>query len=155
MCKHNPTRLIKPLINYDTAAIALSFVPAGNNNNYDKGYTYQHLRRDIFDKIQSVGVDVGSRYALPSAHITIARFVADRNPFLQPGEKDKGMDDHVRVVDFVNTLDALNLMLKHEYWPDDGNENAHLSEGGWCLGQEGFLELVDGASWYGRGERIV
>ncbi len=36
-------------------------------------YTYHHLRRDIFDIAREAGVDVGSRYVVPSAHITLGR----------------------------------------------------------------------------------
>ncbi len=39
----------------------------------DDGYTYHHLRRDIFGLVGGTGVDIASRYVVPSAHMTLGR----------------------------------------------------------------------------------
>ncbi|KAK2782725.1 hypothetical protein FQN52_000755 [Onygenales sp. PD_12] len=70
------SHLIKPMISYDTAGLALTFIPAaGETTNCSDQYTYHHLRRDIFALMNQLGVKAGSRYIAPSAHITIARFI--------------------------------------------------------------------------------
>jgi len=81
-------RLVKPMLSYDLAAIAVSFLPAAgeivtspapvapqpdDRRTRDDGYTYHHLRRDVFDLAKDTGVEVGSRYVVPSAHITLGR----------------------------------------------------------------------------------
>ena len=73
-------RLIKPMLNYDSAALALSFVPAAGEGLIrertaaDDHFTYHHFRRDLYAAITEAGVNVGSRYVVPSAHLTVARF---------------------------------------------------------------------------------
>ena len=139
--KHQKTRLIKPLVNYDTAAMALSFVSA------DNPYTYHHLRRDVSERVGAAGVDVEARYAVPSAHVTIARFVA-RDLWYGNGN----------VEEFVHLVDAINRRLQAEFWPndndDDDDDKKKTSAGEWYIGVEGMLEFVKGTSWYGEGERV-
>lgn len=84
---HHRARLIKPMLSYDTSAIALSFVPSsavaeegdGDDGEEEDKFTYHHLRRDIYDLCQKAGVEIASRYTVPSAHLTIARFVTQRD----------------------------------------------------------------------------
>ena len=74
-------RLIKPLIGYDASALALSFVPAAGEGLHagrtleDDKFTYHHLRRDLFSLCRDAGVNVESRYVVPSSHLTIGRYV--------------------------------------------------------------------------------
>jgi hypothetical protein len=74
-------RLIKPLIGYDASAIALSFVPAAGaglhsgRTSEDDYFTYHHLRRDLFNLCRQAGLQVESRYVVPSSHLTIGRFI--------------------------------------------------------------------------------
>ncbi|KAI4136567.1 MAG: hypothetical protein LQ341_005547, partial [Variospora aurantia] len=79
-------RLVKPMLSYDTAAIALSFVPAAEAED---GYSYHHLRRDLYDLATSTGVEVASRYVVPSAHLTVARFV-NQDDVESEGKVDRG-----------------------------------------------------------------
>ena len=71
-------RLVKPMVSYDAQALALSLLPAtgeGSRSLDEDEYTYHHLRRDLFANIQTAGVKVASRYVIPSAHLTIGRFI--------------------------------------------------------------------------------
>ena len=80
-------RLIKPMISYDGAALALSFLPAAGEllpceksesevrTQEDDNFTYHHLRRDLFNIASKTGVSIDSRYVVPSSHITIGRFL--------------------------------------------------------------------------------
>ncbi|PTU18608.1 hypothetical protein P175DRAFT_0511070 [Aspergillus ochraceoroseus IBT 24754] len=95
------TRLVKPLLSYDASAMAVSFVPASgaptsrsargpSQRGYDDAYTYHHLRRDLARHVMASGVQIAARYIVPSAHVTIARFVT-RDGFLLEGEKGDGV----------------------------------------------------------------
>ncbi|KAK2811349.1 hypothetical protein FQN50_002226 [Emmonsiellopsis sp. PD_5] len=97
------SHLIKPMISYDTAGLALSFVPAvEETTNCRDQYTYHHLRRDIFALMNKLGAKVGSRYVVPSAHITIARFIT-QDGFLREGE---GQLDPKRVEMFMDEVNV-------------------------------------------------
>ncbi|KAJ8078984.1 hypothetical protein PM082_013268 [Marasmius tenuissimus] len=144
-------RLVKPLLCYDAQALALSFLPAtpddpGRSKDED-AYTYHHLRRDLYSKVQATGVDVASRYVIPSAHLTIGRFIA-RGDF----ETSVGEVDRSKVERLITTIDALNEWLQTEYWPKEG----HVEEGGqWIVGEGVGLELRKGALWYGSGGEMI
>ncbi|KAL2000651.1 hypothetical protein VTN02DRAFT_2790 [Thermoascus thermophilus] len=154
-------RLIKPMISYDASAMALSFVPAAGEGagmhrsaEADK-YTYHHLRRDIYDKAATAGIQVASRYTVPSAHITIARFVT-QDGFLREGAAEDGRPsgvDHDRVKELIEKIEEINRRLQSEYWPkEDGN----IKQGGeWIVGQEKGLDFRKGRLWYGGGETIL
>lgn len=145
------TRLIKPMISYDTAAMALSFVPAageGRDSISDDTYTYHHLRRDIFDGVKAAGFPPASRYAVPSAHLTIGRFIT------QDGFQDgAGQVDRARVKEVMDMIDHLNARLQAQYWP---TEDGKIPVGGdWTVGQEKGLDFRKGRLWYGGGQTIV
>jgi hypothetical protein len=134
------TRLIKPIISFDAQALALSFLPAAGEPGHpidQDAYTYHHLRRDLFAQATGGGVKVGSRYVVPSAHLTIARFIK---------EQDFDMGEFMRVVG------ELNEWLEREFWPkEDG-----VREGGeWVVGEEKGLEVRKGTLWYGSGGETV
>ena len=147
-CDHR-ARLVKPMVSYDAQALALSFLPAvgeGDRPSDDDAYTYHHLRRDLFDKIQATGVKVASRYVIPSAHLTIGRFITKRD-----FETSDGNVDHGKVAELVNAIDEVNDWLEKKYWP----KGSRLPEGGeWLIGQEKGLECRKGRLWYGGGERL-
>jgi hypothetical protein len=134
------TRLVKPVISFDAQALALSFLPAagepGRSLDEDK-YSYHHLRRDLFAQAHAGGVKVGSRYIVPSAHLTIARFIKPQ---------DFEMEALMRVVG------ELNKWLEKEFWPtEDG-----IKDGGeWIVGEDKGLEVRKGALWYGSGGETV
>jgi hypothetical protein len=148
-------RLVKPIISYDTSAIALSFVPAAGEDGSaaysgsDEKYTYHHLRRDLFDKVTNSGVSIAARYTVPSAHITIARFVKP------VGATEEDLDSpeitEQKAKQLVAKIEDLNLELRSTVWRRLGDP----SQGEWVVGHEKGLEFMWGTTWYGKGESIV
>jgi hypothetical protein len=148
----NRARLVKPLLSYDSQALALSFLPAAGESRTSSSslsdldrklpdsdtYTYHHLRRDLFTQATSAGVKVGSRYVVPSAHLTIARFVREQD---------------FDVEGFVKVIEGVNEWLVREFWPKD---DEGIKEGGeWVVGEEKGLEVRKGTLWYGGGGETV
>ncbi|KAK9464424.1 RNA ligase/cyclic nucleotide phosphodiesterase [Lipomyces arxii] len=125
--------LVKPILSYDQHALALSFLPEdqpiGDSGDW---YSYHHYRSDIFKIVQQrAGVEVGSRYQVPSAHVTIARFI-------KPLEAD--------MEDFIAKLEEASKWLETV-----GSKSVR-----WCVNDERGTELRYGKIWYGTGpcERI-
>ncbi|MCJ1416222.1 transport between ER and Golgi ATPase protein [Xylographa parallela] len=149
------TRLVKPMISYDASAIALSFVPASGEivdglENHDDSYTYHHLRRDIYNLSKSAGVTVASRYTVPSAHLTIARFITQED-FVSRDASSLSDDPH-KMKRWVDAIESINIWLMENYWPKVGNT---IPEGGqWIVGQEKGLDFRKGTLWYGGGETV-
>lgn len=142
-------RLVKPMLSYDAAAIALSFLPAageglpGIKAAKADMYTYHHLRRDLYGLCKSAGVEVASRYVVPSSHLTIARFVTQKDILVGDGNGvDRG-----KVEGLVEKLEEINAELRSQYWPESG-----LTGGGsWTVGEEKGLVNRRGTLWYGGG----
>lgn len=139
-------RLVKPMISYDAAAIALSFLPAAGDSltmnhepNNDR-YTYHQLRRDVYALSESSGVQVASRYVVPSSHLTIARFVTHKDI---AKDAEEGIDPE-KVVKLVRKLEEINAELESQYWLK--------SEGSWTVGEEKGLDCRKGTLWYGGGQ---
>lgn len=143
-------RLVKPVVSFDAQALALSFLPAAGepgSSNQDDAYTYHHLRRDLFTKAQSTGVRVASRYVVPSAHLTIGRFVTT-----QDFETGDGKVDHSKLEALLEKVEEINRWLEDEFWP----RNDQIREGGeWSVGEEKGLEYRKGTLWYGAGGETV
>ncbi|KAJ9141802.1 DNA repair protein RecO [Pleurostoma richardsiae] len=156
----NRSRLVKPMLSYDLAAIAMSFLPAAGEpvvspppvplpqsrdeptpgHQVNDGYTYHHLRRDVFTLAETTGVNIASRYVVPSAHITLGRYLTQ--------------DDHATPEArrrWVETIDEINAWLEREIWNKPGAELV----GEWIVGQEKGLEARNGALWYGGGRTIM
>ena len=152
-------RLIKPMISYDGAAVALSFVPAagealeGSRSLADDEFTYHHLRRDLFARCQQAGATVESRYTGPSAHLTIARFITgeDHESF---GElaADKVIDGK-RMERWIKEIEDINVWLESNYWPT-ASGGAIQPGGQWIVGQEQGLDCRYGTLWYGGGSTV-
>ncbi|KAF4464420.1 ureidoglycolate hydrolase [Fusarium albosuccineum] len=151
---HRP-RLVKPMISYDLSAFAVSFLPASGEpilspsptepivtDGITQGdeYTYHHLRRDVFDKVQEGGVVVGSRYQVPSAHITLGRYL-----------NHKDHDTPEKRASWVKAIDRINKWLETEVW--DNPESDFVGE--WIIGQEKGLDARNGTLWYGGGRTIM
>ncbi|KAF7331395.1 hypothetical protein MKEN_00017600 [Mycena kentingensis (nom. inval.)] len=123
----------EPQLSIDDGAVAMNFIPAVSAS----GYSYHHLRRDAWAKLGDAGVKIESRYAVPSAHITIARIVST--------------EDHLSaeaVRRWVALLEELNVWLRREWWtPDSGLE--------WVVGKDRGLVFHGGRVWYGLGEHVV
>ena len=142
-------RLVKPMLSYDAAAIALSFLPAAGEGvpevkaADDDTYTYHHLRRDLYGLCTSAGVEVASRYVVPSSHLTIARFVTQRDISSEDGS---GID-HRKIEGLVGKLEEINAELRSKYW----SEGTLTGEGSWVVGEEKGLVNRRGTIWYGDG----
>ena len=82
-----------PSVNLDVSGVALSFLPCPQAEDGENDILA--LRARLFSTLASHGVSPHMRYALPSAHITVARFVDGL---------EEGMDkeEWVRVVEGVN-----------------------------------------------------
>jgi hypothetical protein len=143
-------RLIKPFLSHDRAALALSFLPAakeglpstqepGRKQDAD-GFTYHHLRRAVYAQSMTTPVKIQSRYIVPSAHVTIGRFLTQ-----------KDHDTAEKMKKWVEEIDSINEWLKEEFWPkDDG-----IKEGGeWVVGKGSGLVCRVGKLWYGGGETV-
>ncbi|KAH7091263.1 RNA ligase/cyclic nucleotide phosphodiesterase [Paraphoma chrysanthemicola] len=147
------TRLIKPMIGYDASALALSFVPSAgegleSDRKPDDGYTYHHLRRDIFALCRDAGVQVDSRYVVPSSHLTIGRFITTKDFADQDG-----VHDPVKMKAFVDKIEEINGWLEKEFWPE--HNNGAIPKGGeFNVGEETGLHCRMGTLWYGDGEEV-
>lgn len=149
---HTPA-LGKPMLSYDAAAIALSFLPADcapaatkPDGETKRAYTYHHLRRDMYSLCKSAGVEVASRYVVPSAHLTIARFVSQKD--IEKG--DGSGPDPVKVKALVNGLERIDADLRNEH----GNSEGQFRSGTWFVGEEKGLDCRKGRLWYGGGTTI-
>jgi hypothetical protein len=139
-------RLVNPMVSYDASAVALSFVPAASREDE---YTYHHLRRDLYTLCSSTGVKVDSRYVVPSAHLTIGRFLDNRD--LSNDGTDQGALDSGKIREFVAKIEEINKFLEDKYW---GISNNNGSDGEWIVGQEKGLDCCKGTLWYGNGNRV-
>lgn len=178
-------RLIKPMLSYDAAALALSFVPAAGEvlsptpttttsasasssteetakassqrTLSDDTFTYHHLRRDLYT-LTSASISVGSRYVVPSAHLTIARFnspnpfASSSDPSSDPLDATAGLTIDARR-HWIHEIEAINKWLETEYWPT-GTSTQIRAGGEWIIGDEKGLDLRRGTLWYGGGESI-
>ena len=145
----HPTRLVKPMIAFDTSAFAISFLPAAGeyHASLDSSYTIHHLRKDLYHLCEEAGVEAAPRYVVPSAHITIGRFLSHTT--FQTMRNGKLIMDKKKIAHWLDTVQALNLWLQKEYWPKDGNQ---VPAGGqWTIGSENGLECRGGTCWYGGG----
>lgn len=141
-------RLIKPMLSYDGAALALSFLPAagetlpsGERSKEDDAFTYHHLRRDLFNLAKATGVSIDSRYVVPSSHITVGRFLTQADH-----------DSPQKMRDWIQKIDDLNRSLEDEWWPKKGGVRDEVKE--WVVGMEKGLDCRQGALWYGDGETV-
>ena len=152
-------RLIKPILSYDGAAVALSFLPAAGESladslslpkshpaqeersKEDDKFTYHHLRRDLFNIARASGVSIDSRYVVPSSHITVGRF-------LTQGDHD-GKE---KMEKWFEKIDEVNEWLMRAFWPKEGVERDLKAE--WLVGDGKGLDCREGALWYGGGQTV-
>ncbi|RVD82553.1 uncharacterized protein DFL_006975 [Arthrobotrys flagrans] len=174
-------KLIKPMLSFDGSACAISFVPAapagegkGNEkDSHDYNYTYHHLRRDIYDLSKESGVEIDSRYTVPSAHITIARFITTEdhvpsNLSVSETAEPEAIVSTTSILadssqaDLRATIPAVKIeKSKMEKWVEALDEiNQWLAGYGgdgaeWIVGEEKGLDCRVGRLWYGGGETVV
>lgn len=158
------SRLVKPMLSYDLAAVAVSFLPAAgepvtspppcattatatpstsasnNANDSSDGYTYHHLRRDVFDLAKKTGVDIASRYVVPSAHITLGRYLTQED-HATPALRET----------WIRKIEEVNAWLEREVWDMASGEFV----GEWIVGQEKGLDARCGSLWYGGGRTLM
>lgn len=149
------SRLVKPMISYDLSAFAVSFLPASGEHpispppvapdttegvTQGDAYTYHHLRRDLFEKVKAAGIEVGSRYQVPSAHITLGRYLSDEDH-----------DTPEKRAKWIKAIDEINEWLEKEIWDREDAEFV----GEWVVGQERGLDIRNGSLWYGGGRTIM
>jgi len=147
-------RLIKPMISYDGAALALSFVPAAGEllptketgdgeerTQEDDGFTYHHLRRDLFNIASNTSVKVDSRYVVPSSHTTVGRFLTQEDH-----------DSPEKMLRWIEKIEEINKWLEAEYWPKEGGKRRE--DGEWIVGHEKGLDFRKGTLWYGGGTTV-
>lgn len=157
-CYHE-ARLIRPMVSFDNSAIALSFVPAPSEEvpNHcsvkHNDYTYHHLRRDLYDIVASSNHPIACRYIVPSAHVTIARFITQEGFLLENNTAEQRIMDVKIVSLLVKTIESINKGLKMKYWHAD--DESGPSNGEWIVGQDTGLELTKGRSWYGNGDKVL
>lgn len=163
------TRLVKPLINCDLSGLAISFVPAAgealdnslSHTTTEGQYTYHHLRRDVYQKAAETGTEIKSRYVIPSAHITIARFVTN-DGFLDgislPGDNGERRGSPSPNTELIHALmkkiEQLNAWLELEHWTQDDAVGVKKA-GVWNVGEEIGLVFVKGRAWYGKGTEVL
>ena len=139
----HPTRLVRPRLNIDLGGLALSFVPEARGNEGVAAvapYTYLHMRRDLYALAGEAGITPQARYAVPSAHITLARFVSEED-FTAPAQHEKEkVAAGEKVAEFVSLVDAIN-------------EELGASDLAWTVGEAG-VELRRGRTWYGGGNVV-
>ncbi|RFU25293.1 hypothetical protein B7463_g11049, partial [Scytalidium lignicola] len=138
-------RLIKPMISYDAAAIALSFLPAAGEglpskerSKEEDNFTYHHLRQSLYNVASEAGAKIESRYVVPSSHVTIGRFLTQ-----------KDHDKPEKMKSWIELIEQINTWLVDEYWPSDDKQGIE-----WIVGQEKGLDCRHGALWYGGGTTI-
>lgn len=149
------SRLVKPMISYDLSAFAVSFLPAcgepvlspppaapGLTEGVQQGdhYTYHHLRRDIWNVAKDAGMEIDSRYIVPSAHITLGRYLTDKD-HATPEQRQK----------WVEAIEEINGWLEEEVW--DTADTGLMGE--WMVGQEKGLDVRVGTLWYGGGRTVL
>lgn len=150
-------RLVKPLISYDLSAFALSFLPAAGEpalspaptppdhaaaaqKTRGDAYTYHHLRRDVWGLAKDAGVAVSSRYVVPSAHVTLGRYLTDAD-HATPEQRRR----------WVDAIEEINAWLEAEVW--DNAESEVVGE--WVVGHEKGLDVRVGTLWYGGGRTVL
>ncbi|KIW03123.1 uncharacterized protein PV09_05766 [Verruconis gallopava] len=138
-------KLIKPMVGFDASALAITFVPATGRG---RDFSYHHLRRDVFDIVTGAGLKVDSRYVVPSAHLTIGRFITQRD-----FAKEDGTVDAAKMKRFVDAIDDINSWLQAEFWPNDGSSDD--GAGSWTVGETAPIVLRWGTVWYGGGESMA
>ena len=150
-------RLIKPLLSFDAQGLALSFLPTAgevlpdDRSKEEDVYTYHNLRRDLYTHLERAGIFVDSRYVVPSAHITIARFITSVD-FRQVQPNDQ-LVDVKKVEKWINSIEEINFWLQNDYWPKPGDKHSR-SSGEWIVGQDKGLDLRQGTLWYGGGDTV-
>lgn len=135
------------MISYDLSAFAVSFLPAAGEPAVSpapmaldsaaiikKGdsYSYHHLRRDMWDLARKTEIEIDSRYIVPSAHITLGRYLSHKD-HSTPEQRKR----------WVDAIDKINEWLEREVW---GRSDSEVI-GEWAVGQEKGFDVRVGNLW--------
>ena len=114
-----------PLLNYDQAAVAVTFLPV---DGVVDGCDIGQLRAQVEERLTAAGIKVDQRYVPSSAHVTIARFI-------QPQLEGATMEQWLAKVDELREL--------CRQW-----------QGSWRL-SNGKVQVMANKSWYGAGDVLI
>lgn len=141
-------RLVKPVVSFDAQAFALSFLPAagepGRSLEEDR-YSYHQLRKEVYALTRDTGVQIGSRYVVPSAHLTLGRYITAKDV-----SDEHETVDADKMQQLVSTVDRINAWLVSAHWPREGRSGCQ-----WVVGQERGFTFRKGRLWYGGGESVL
>ncbi|SCV39897.1 uncharacterized protein FFB14_07333 [Fusarium fujikuroi] len=144
-------RLVKPKLSFNEGGVALSFVPAADEETQDirtktTDYTYLHLRRDIFALCSEKGVDAETQKGATACHITLARFIT------QEDHNRNGNPSQEAMASWVTGIEEINEMLAQKYWPHEGS--VPPESGSWVIDGRRSLDIRAGTIWYGGGQSL-
>ncbi|KLO86271.1 uncharacterized protein FFB20_05441 [Fusarium fujikuroi] len=144
-------RLVKPKLSFNEGGVALSFVPAADEETQDirtktTDYTYLHLRRDIFALCSEKGVDAETQKGATACHITLARFIT------QEDHNRNGNPSQEAMASWVTRIEEINEMLAQKYWPHEGS--VPPESGSWVIDGRRSLDIRAGTIWYGGGQSL-
>lgn len=144
-------RLVKPKLSFNEGGVALSFVPAADEETQDSrtkttDYTYLHLRRDIFALCSEKGVDAETQKGATACHITLARFIT------QEDHNRNGNPSQEAMASWVTGIEEINEMLAQKYWPHEGS--VPPESGSWVIDGRRSLDIRAGTIWYGGGQSL-
>lgn len=105
-------------------------------------YTCAKVRRDAFDLARTAGVDVDSRYVVPSAHITLGRYLTQED-HATPEARGR----------WTRAINEINAWLEREVWESADASAGFVGE--WIVGQEKGIDARAGRLWYGGGRTIM
>lgn len=150
---------------YPAEATKASNLAHGNDSKLHTSgtYTYHHVRRDLWDLCSEnstqnthskvshkPGVPIASRYTVPSAHLTIARFVTAIDVTVDGSEEGEiNMD---KMTKLVEEIEGINRWLESEVWVEVEGEGEGRGE--WTIGEEKGLDFRMGSLWYGDGKSV-
>lgn len=82
--------------------------------------TYHHLRAALHSRITTSGVPIAPRYVVPSAHITLARYVTSSASSAYNTDPRKSDDElaHKNLVCLVHTIELINAYLSISWETD-------------------------------------
>lgn len=127
-------RLYRPTLACDASSLVLKFLPA------DDAYSIHHLRRDLFERVRTSGVSIAPRYVVPSAHLSVARFV-DNGDF-----EEEGRTSVAKMQGWWALVEAINKNLAERF---DSRSGGRDEDGAWTVDN---AQCRYGAQWYGGGQ---
>lgn len=82
--------------------------------------TYHHLRAALHSRITTSGIPIASRYVVPSAHITLARYVTSSASSAYNTDPQKSDDEvsHKNLVCLGHTIELINAYLSLSWETD-------------------------------------